>query len=345
MHAEGNTRFYSFLVFLILAVGYSLYGAVASMGMSLLLLILAAFLAAAQATFGGYCHPVLRVLPALASVGTALALSLSPEAAILSLAAPILGLLLGWAARRGENRVTLTAVAAVAMLLILSLLGIYRLFLLSQSTGQADLFVCLHDALDSLRDSFAQFQREGLKVVAHFAEQSDASFLMPSEGVLKQSASHILSMMPGIILLLCGAFGLCITYLMQLFAMVANDRRLFSRSNAAYELSVIPAALYLLSQLILLFYSDPTSVVYLTLINTVIVLCPLLAFAKCRELPRLYRFLVRFTSGRFDLAIWGILTVICIFSYASYIVPILAIWQAISILKSAFGASRSEGTH
>ncbi len=344
MHAGETARPHAFLVFLTLILGYAGYGAVASIGMSFLFLILTAFLAAYQATLGRQCRPILRVLPAVCSVAVALSLSLSVEAVLLSLTAPVLGLVMGWAACRGYDRATLAASGMVVLFFLLLGIFVYRICLLSVSTGEADILLCMQKAMDGLRDSFAEFQREGMRFLAHFAEQSGVSYPLPADGALVQAASYMLSVMPGVILLVCGALGLVITYLMQLMAMAANDTRLFSRKNALYELSVIPAGLYLAAQLVLLFYNDPSSVVFWTCLNTVTLLCPVLAFAKCKEITRLFRFVKRFAVGRLDLAVWAVLTVMFVLFYLSYILPILAIWQAISILKSAFAASRSEGS-
>ncbi len=343
MHAGEHTRKHMWLTLLTLVIGYAIYGAVASMGLSLLFLVLTALLAAYQATIGRRCHPVLCILPALVSVAVALFLSPTVEAGLLALAAFILGILLGEGARRGEGRAMLAATATVGLLAVLVALGAYRLLLISQETGQTDILACLHDTLTDLRNTYAEFQREGIKFVAYFAEQAGEIYPLPTDGALLKEASYVMSLMPGVLLLLCSAYALGITYLMQLFAMAANDRSLFSRKNAVYELSAVSAVLYLLAQLILLFHNQPSSVLSLTCINTVILLCPMLVFAKCRDLPRLFGFLRRFTTGGLDFAVWGILTVMFFVLYLSYLLPILAIWQAISILRSMLAPSRADG--
>ncbi len=343
MPNQETARSHSVAALFTLLLVYLANGAVASMGMSLLFVVVSVFCAAGAAALARYVNPLLAAIPPVFGTVFAILLHFTADAAILSLVAPIVAFILAGGVRRGEGRIPMVSSANLALVLLFFMWGIWELLYSAYTLGRTDVFNYLRELIDGVRDALVAYEEESYRFIAALLEQSGATLTVPSTGEMTEMVSFFMSLLPGFLLLLPAAFALAASYLLELFAMAANDTRIFSRKNAVSRLGAVSAGLYLAALLLLLFFRDDTSVIVLTAINLLIFLLPALAYIKLLELPRFLAFLRRSASGGFDFAVWLVLSILCFFLYFQYVFPILATWQAISILKSAIQGSRKHG--
>ncbi len=345
MPQEGTKHLHPAAAFFALLLVHLVGGAVASLGMSPLFVVVAAFAAAGAAALMRYCHPIAAGAAAVAGIVLGVLLMPSPATGALAAIIPVVSFILAGGVRRGEGRISMVATATLVLSLLFLLWGAWELLYSAHMLGKTDVLAYLRELIDGLRDALVDYEEEAYRLIIAFAEQEKADIVltMPSRDALTEAASFFMSLMPGALLLLPAAFTFAATYLLELFARAANDTRIFSPKNAVCRISAVSAGLYLAAALVVLLYREPSSVLFLTAINLVIFLLPALAVVKMQEAPRLFGFLHRSSNGPFDFAVWLTLFLICFVLYFQYVFPILATWQAISILKSAFSGTRKTG--
>ena len=262
---------------------------------------------------------------------------------LLSFLPAAVGLSLAMGIRRGDNRFSLTiSSAAVAVLILLAWVA-FSLYTAAVKAGASDFLAYLTEMLDALWAELVALEMESFAAVAEIFEARGLEYVAPTEGELTAMIGQVMALAPAVLLVVSLVVSLALTYGVQLVALLLEDKRLFDRRHTLYEPDFLIAAVYLFVTLVTLVHVDFSSPFYLVCINTAWVLSPLLAFVAILKIPRLFSFMRRMSRGGFDFALWVVLLILCALSYLSLIFTVLAVWQAIHILVSAFVTRKKNG--
>lgn len=262
---------------------------------------------------------------------------------LLSILPAAVGMTLAMGIRRGDNRFSLTVSSAAVATLILLACAALSLYAAAAEAGANDFLAYLTDTLDTLRAELVALQIESFASVAEIFEARGVAYTIPTEQEISAMIGQVMALMPAALLVLLLLASLALTYGVQLTALLLEDKRLFERRHAVYEPDFTVAAVYLFVTLVTLVYIDFSSPFYLVCINTAWVLSFLLAFGAILKIPRLVAFIRRMTHSGFDFALWLVILLLCAISYLSQLFTVLAVWQAVHILVSAFVARKKNG--